>query len=200
MKSSAIHRAYASSSWIKRGGSKNLRTTPNIVLRQGRRKLTLKAATGTKGKTCVHSAACTSLADLAESMRRLILHVELKGTGQQHKLRDDLRGMADWEWLVDEAFGRKKKRGNAVRKILQEAFLKRGRKASRLHLFNKPGFAGDWMSDVTYVLDGSSRLGRRRTRRWLIAMAGNPGRDSLNSAAKVIGDILASGDLEPKRK
>lgn len=203
MKGSAIHKPYASKSWIARGGGKHLRSSPRIVVRQGKRKLTLKAATGSKSKTCPYHAACTSLLDLAESMRRLILHVELKGSGQQHKLGTDVRGMADWEWLVDEAFGGKKKRGNSVRAALARAWSKapskrRGR-AKDLHLFNKPGFAGDWRSDVVYVLDGGSRLGGRQTRRWLIAMAANPGRDSLDEAARVIGEILAAGELEPSK-
>ena len=55
--------------------------------------------------------------------------------------------------------------------------------------FNKPGFARDWFSDVVYIYLP------HKNERWIVAMAGYPGRNSLDDAARIIGKIIATGEL-----
>ncbi|MCA9558682.1 MAG: hypothetical protein KC583_08970, partial [Myxococcales bacterium] len=62
-------------------------------------------------------------------------------------------------------------------------------KPGEIHIYHKPGFAGGWYSDCLYIYKHRSR------RRWIVAAAGHPGRGSLSSAGRVIGEILANEEL-----
>ena len=55
--------------------------------------------------------------------------------------------------------------------------------------YHKAGFAGDWYSDNVYIYDTT------RSERWIVVMAGYPGRRALSQAADILGDIMASGEL-----
>ena len=57
-------------------------------------------------------------------------------------------------------------------------------------LFHKPGYAGDWMTDVIYIYKKNS------PKRWIVVLGNVPGRNAITRGAEVIGKILASGDLE----
>jgi len=58
-----------------------------------------------------------------------------------------------------------------------------------VRFFNKPGFAQDWFSDVVYIYNP------RVNQRWIVAMAGYPGRGCLDEAARIVGQIIAAGEL-----
>ncbi len=169
----AIHRPYERGSWVgrttfKKGG-------PKIVLRQGGRKRTLHARPAKEKYACAGSGACTTPLDLAEAMRRFMLHEQLPA---HERFRF---GLAELR-TIRKALMSDRKRGDEVVDTLRSAYGK-GDKAVFYH---KPGFAGDWMSDVVYVYE------RRSRRRWLVVVAGYPGRDTVKGAAKVIGELIAT--------
>ncbi len=176
---SAVHRAYAESKWKKRGGKRSLKDSPKITLRRGKWKRTIPARKGRGDYVCPHHAACTSLADLAEAMRRLLLHEELP-SWQRYKI-----GQREWVTLV-RALKAKKKRTSGVVRELRRAYA---RKKREIITYSKAGFSGEWFSDCVYVIE------RGRRRRWIVALAGYPGRDAVDSAARAIGKILAAGEL-----
>lgn len=57
-------------------------------------------------------------------------------------------------------------------------------------IYHKAGYSQGWYSDVAY-LDIAGR-----PHAYIVALAGYPGRDSLEEAAQAIGKIVASGVLE----
>ncbi len=179
LKATAIHKPYEKSAWVPLTGSQRFRKTPKVVLRQGGRKRTLPARKG-KGKyPCPHSSACTTMLDIAEFMGRLMLHEQMPA--RKH-LKMDARGLR----VVRRALMTKRKRGREVADNLLKGI---GKKRSAV-LYHKPGFAGDWMSDVVYVYE------RRSRRRWIVALAGFPGRESVVRAARHIGEIIATRALD----
>ena len=67
---------------------------------------------------------------------------------------------------------------------LSQAFTER-----RAYFYHKPGFANGWFSDVVYVFDDDG------SRAWIVALMGYPGRHALDDAARVIGELMVSGEL-----
>ena len=115
LKHTAIHRPYETSRWIPMTGSRTFRETPKIVLKQGRKTATLPAEQGKHGYTCPHSAACTSVADLAQAMRSLMLHEQL---GPRDRFKLDKRSLR----LIRDALKAERKRGMDVVNLLEKAF------------------------------------------------------------------------------
>ncbi|MEZ4468119.1 MAG: hypothetical protein R3F43_27725, partial [bacterium] len=177
LKHTAIHRPYETSRWIPMTGSRTFRETPKIVLKQGRTTRTLPAEQGKHGYTCPHSAACTSVADLAQAMRSLMLHEQL---GPRDRFNLDKRSLR----LIRDALKAERKRGMDVVNLLEKAF-----KPGQVVAYHKPGFSEGWISDVIYLYDKDSR------KRWIIAAAAQPGRSALNGLALALGKALAAGDL-----
>ena len=59
-----------------------------------------------------------------------------------------------------------------------------------VNVYHKAGYSQGWYSDVAYIdIPGRSHA-------YIVALAGYPGRDSLDAAAQTIGAIVASGVLE----
>lgn len=167
----AIHRPYERSTWrgpdtFKKGG-------PKIVLRHGKRKRTLHRRKAKREYVCAGSGACATPSDLAMGMRRLMLHEQLPAG---RRFRIDSRALR----TIRDALKSVRKRGNEVVSALRKAD-----KRKRWVFYHKPGYAGDWMSDVVYVYQ------RRSSRRWIVVVAGNPGRDTVKQGARVIGELLA---------
>jgi len=130
---------------------------------------------------------CTTLGELAETMRRLMLQEELHNSGAGEPPSEDRRVLSDfayWKVVVRALKGFGRERGNNVRVGLHAGFA-----PEAVVLYSKPGYATGWYSDVVYVLKPNSN------RRWVVALAGYPGRQSLNQAARVIGRLLSSGEL-----
>lgn len=179
IKRSGIHKPYARSTWMPLTGAGTLRDSPRIELRERSRRRTLPARRGSGSYPCAYSAACTTVRDLAEGMRRLMLHEQLP-PGQRLKLSD--REIL----LMRKALRKHRRRGMEVVDGLERA-LRRG--GHSVMLYHKPGFSMEWMSDVIYVYQ------RRSKRRWIVSLAGYGGRDCLDRAATVIGQLIASGAL-----
>ena len=175
--SSAIHKPYEKSKWIPMTGAESFRTSPKIVLKQGGKKRTIGARSSKKDYACKYSGACASLEDLAEVMRRLMLHEQIPASERYNLGIYELRA-------IRNALKSNRKRGMEIVEGIESRF-KRGQVA----FYHKPGYSEQWMSDVIYVYRYNSR------RRWVVAMAGYPGRDALNSAAKALGAILARDGL-----
>lgn len=174
---SAIHRPYETSRWIPMTGARTFKSSPKIVLKRGKRKRTLRARTSKGIYTCKHSAACSSMTDLARAMARLMLHEQLPRSRRFNLHKRDLN-------LIRRALKAERKRGMDVVNNIAKGF---GR--DELVMYHKPGFSEGWISDVVYIY-------RRRSRqRWVVAIAGYPGRAALNRAALAIGKALADDAL-----
>ncbi|MGK0360378.1 MAG: LysM repeat protein [Bradymonadia bacterium] len=177
MHKSAVHRPYETSRWIPMTGARTFKSSPKIVLRRGKKTRTLPARTSKGTYTCKHSAACSSMADLARGMARLMLAEQLPKSKTFNIHRRDRK-------LIIDALKAKRKRGMDVVNNIAKAFGN-----DELVMYHKPGFSEGWISDVVYIY-------RRRSRkRWIVAIAGYPGRAALNRAALAIGEALAADAL-----
>ncbi|MBM4394093.1 MAG: serine hydrolase [Deltaproteobacteria bacterium] len=160
------------------------RHSPRIELREGRLRTSVPARIGRRRGGCPDQGNCTTLADLAEAMRRVMLHESLP-------VRDGFALSAASVALIRSALEADRERGRNVANGIREAF---GRDRP-VRLFHKPGFANDWFSDVVFVepVDPTRAGGKR----WIVAMAGHPGRESLDAAARAVGALLARDALSP---
>ena len=156
------------------GESSSFRESPAIDIREGARRRELPAAVGGNAGASCQGSACTTLQDLAEAMRRLMLQEQLPASqhfglprGHLLTLRQQLRT------------GRS--RGQEVVDRLGRGF------GPDVRFYHKAGFAEDWYSDNVYIFDPRSRQA------WIVTMANHPGRSSLNQAADVIGTLITEG-------
>jgi len=159
-------------------GHGSSRHSPPLTLVEGSRTRRLPERHGTGEYPC-EQGNCSSLRDLAEVMRRVMLHEELP-----ERERFDL-GPAELSLLRD-ALSAPRERGNGVVDGLRAAFGGRP-----VRLYHKPGYALRWFSDVVFV--EAADTGER----WIVAMAGYPGRGALDDAARRVGALLADGPLRP---
>ena len=173
---SAIRRAYETSRWMNMGEAASLRNSPRITITEGGQTEVIAARTGTASPNC-DGAACTSLDDLAECMRRLMLQEQLP---ERETFRLSPAGLR----FIRQTLATDRSRGMEVVEGLAA-----GLNRDDVVYFHKAGFAGDWYSDNVYV------YARGGSQAWIVSLAGYPGRSSLNSAARAIGEILAAGEL-----
>ena len=171
---SAILRAYATRAWREMGEASSLRETPPLVVREGDKTRSFRGAVGSFEPDC--EGACTSLLDLSESLRRVMLD-ELPRRGRYGLPEDTLR-------FLQETLSEKRTRGDEVVDRLAFEF-----NDTRLQISHKAGFSRGWYSDVAYMESPD------RSQAYVIALAGYPGRSSLGDAAAVIGTLLATGRL-----
>jgi len=177
---SAIMKAYEYPRWIRQGETRSLRFSPTITLQEKGREETLSAKEGLLETGCF-SSACTTLRDLGEAMRRLMLqeYLDPKETFNLHP--DDLA-------LVRWSMSQPRRRGNQAVDRIKAVF-----KDEEIKIYNKPGYSARWFSDNVFI----HAPGRRQA--WIIVMAGRSGKSSLNRAARVIAEILVSGELRSVR-
>lgn len=172
----ALRRAYERRKWMNMGESPSFQESPPITLTEGAQSKRLPAREGHVDVKC-YSAACASLASLAECMRRLMLQEQLPRSETFGLSRDNLL-------LLRQALRTDRKRGEEVVDALSKHF-----DGDKVRLYHKAGYSQKWYSDVVYIYDPS------RPRAWIVALAGYPGRASLNSAADIIGDLMAERAL-----
>jgi len=188
---SYVMRAYEGSAWEAEGHSRSLRSSPAMTLREGKKKKKVRARRSRRKYPC-SSAACTSLSDLAKMMCTIMLHEQLP---RDHRLRLG-KGRRQGKHLLFLRRRLNRKRvgkKDPVWKVLERHFIPKQdrvkpRKGS-YQLFRKAGYSYEWLSDNLYIY-----LPKGRTR-WLVAMAGYPGRDSLTKAADVIARIIKGDSL-----
>jgi len=191
---SYLMRAYAKSKWLADGQVSSLRPSPAITLREGARSVRLSAQSGS-GKYPCYGAACTSLSDLARMMCTLMLHEQLPAgrrlgfgrPGADHEQGPHLA-------FIRQRLNRKRKgKKDPVWDIFERRFIPKSARGAAARgapqLFRKSGFARKWASDNLYVY----RPGTRE--RWIVTMAGYPGRYALTGAAQAIADLISERAL-----
>lgn len=155
-------------------------SVPITVRESGHRPRRIPVRQGRIRDGCRDLGNCTTLWDLSDCLRRVMLHEELPeperfrlGPEEVDLLRSALAGFRE--------------RGLGVVKGLRAAFAPRD-----VTCFHKPGFALDWFSDHVFVVVGDPAHPEAE---WIVAMAARGGRDALDEAARVVGRVLASGVL-----
>jgi hypothetical protein len=160
---------------MNQGESSSLRDSPPVDLAEGGRRHTIPEREGSVATEC-GGAACTSVADLAELMRRLMLQEQLRPQDSFNLPRTDLVPLR-------VTMRTDRRRGEQVVDALANDF------PAGTNFYHKAGFSEDWYSDNVYIYDTT------RPYAWIVTMAGYPGRESLTEAAEIIGDIISSGEL-----
>ena len=173
----ALNRGYQLKDWEAMGEDPSLRVSPVITLTEGKRSLKLPAATSKAPVNC-SSTACTTLQDLGEITRRLMLQEQLDPSESFSLAQSDLLMLRRAMRSEDRT------RGTEMVDIFAKIF-----KDPRVKFYSKPGFSADWFTDNVYIFDP------RYNQAWIVVMSGYPGRKSLNSAATAIGKIISSGRL-----
>ena len=174
----ALNRAYQSSDWIAMGEDASLRVSPSITLTEGGKTYTIPAANSKVSSIC-SSGACTSLQDLGEETRRLMLQEQLP-PGESFNLKNE-----DLIMLRRAMRSADRIRGTEMVDRFAAVF-----NDPRVKFYSKPGFSADWFTDNAYIFDP------RTNQAWIVVMTGYPGRSSLNSAATAIAKIISSGKLK----
>ncbi len=128
---------------------------------------------------CPNNGNCTSLRDLAETMKRGMMHEKLPKKQRFYLGKRELR-------LLRKALKTKRARGNGVVDGLEKAFADKNKK---VELFHKAGYASKWFSDNVFV-----RV-KETNERWIVVMANYSGRGALDQASQLVGEILASDEL-----
>ena len=175
LRRTALRRAYEATRWMQMGESSSFTAAPAVTIREGNRSREIPVRRGSVSTDC-GNAACTSLLDLAEAMRRLMLQEQLP-SGQHFGLPTPLLR------AVRRPLRSERRRGDEVVDELRAAF------PQDIVCYHKAGFSQDWYSDVVYLSDGVSN------RAYIVALTGYPGRSSLTSASRIIGQILAAREL-----
>ncbi len=171
----AIRRPYHRTEWMNQGESSSLRDSPAIDVAEAGRRHTIPERDGSVATEC-GGAACTSVADLAELMRRLMLQEQMRPQDSFNLPRADLIPLR-------VTMRTDRTRGEEVVGALANDF------PAGTNFYHKAGFSNDWYSDNVYIYDTT------RPYAWIVTMAGYPGRDSLTEAAEIIGTIISSGEL-----
>ena len=156
-------------------GINSARPSPRITLRYGRRERVLPARMGEGTYECPDEGNCTTLQDLAEVMRRIMLHETLPPR-ERYRISDDALEVLRGAMAIA--------RNRRLADVFVESFGE-----VPVQVWHKPGFAMRWMSDTLFI---------HRTdtgERWIVAMAGRFGRRSLDDAAAHIAALLRSGAL-----
>jgi len=178
-----IMTAYAQTAWTAEGHPPSLRESPRITLQEGKRRRQVPARRSSLRVPC-GSSACTTLSDLAKTMCRMMLHEQLPAE-RRFRLGGD--GQSPHLKLLRQAM-ESKRRGShdPVWDVMERRFP-----PSRGYLlFRKAGFSQGWLSENMYIY-------RRRSRqRWIVALAGLGGRDTLTRAAETIARLISSGEIK----
>jgi len=165
-------------------GFGTFRDTPAVTICEGKRPCKkLKAQKGQdKPWTCPNQGNCSTLQDLTEVLRRVMLHEDLPESERFDLGKGELT-------LLRGALSGKRARGLGVVNGIRDGFG-----SVQIQTFSKPGFAYQWFSDHVYVKCPSCT---GPVREWLVAMAGHGGRDVLDEGARHIGALMAAGAFGP---
>ena len=156
-------------------GISSARYSPTIFLRRGHRTQTLPQRRGEGQYACPDDGNCTTLWQLAEVMRRIMLHEHLPES-ERYDLREvDLQVMRAALAIA---------RNYRLAEIVEEAFGD-----TPVEVWHKPGYAMGWVSDVMFVHCPDTR------ERFVVAMAARSDRRGLDGAAAHLGRLLHGGGL-----
>jgi len=181
LEDTVLLRSYFGRERYPESGRGSNRHSPMILIEQGKRTKTIDERFSTATYDCKNDGNCTTLFELAEAMRRVMMHESLP---KKERYRYGAKGRA----LLREALGSDHKQGGIWTGIKQ-AYGDRP-----IKLFHKPGYAAGWFSDNVFVhLEDTNE-------RWIVVMANRSGRESCNEAAIHIGELMASGEISRRRK
>jgi len=152
-----------------------------ITVSEGGQHKVIPARQGKPRSNCPEQGNCTTLRDLSETLRRVMMHEELP-EHQRFKL-----GKKELQVLRD-ALEKEREQEGGVAITLRE--LLQGR---AFRIFHKAGYSYRWYSENLFlrILDTDEQ--------WIITMANYPGRDALNEAARHIGELILSGRISEER-
>ncbi len=174
----ALNRAYQLTDWQNMGENPSFRVSPPITITENGKKTVKLPAENSKASVPCSSAACTTLQDLGEFTRRLMLQEQLEPNESFSLAQPDLLMLRRAMRSEDRT------RGREMVDIFAKVFGD-----SRVKFYSKPGFSEDWFTDNVYIFDP------RYNQAWIVVMSGYPGRKSLDSAATAIAKIISSGKL-----
>lgn len=158
-----------------------LRESPSVTVNEGSKSWTIPARSGDDSNwKCPNQGNCTTLQDLSKVLIRVMTHESIAET-QRFKL-----GKPQIQ-LLKKSLSGKRSRGLGVVHGLEAGF-----EPQVIKCFNKPGYAYQWFSDHVFI-DCPKCPGPIKN--WIVAMAGHGGRDVLDEGAKIIGQLIASGEL-----
>ncbi|MBI5498706.1 MAG: serine hydrolase [Deltaproteobacteria bacterium] len=173
----ALRVAYAREQWTGMGFDDFFRTSPAMTVSQDDRVLERPEEHGATQVEC-SQAACTTLLELGETLRRIVFQEKLPPEESLGLHPDDLE-------LLRGLLGSTRSRGEEAVKVLRPFF------GSGARIYHKAGYASEWFTDDVLIDDPDL------DRAWLIVLAGNPGRSALDDAARLVGEILSTGALDP---
>lgn len=154
----------------------NLLSSPPITIIDGKRRI-IRPARETDGVTRCAMSTCTTLDDLTEIMRRVLLHDRLDAA-------DRLRMSPKAVQVLRAALAGERARGQEVVQAVRKAFGRR-----RVRVYHKPGYYPRWRSDIMGVYEPATDT------TWIIALANHGGRKALNGPARRIARLMAKGAL-----
>ena len=159
------------------------RHSPRILIREGEDKTEIiEERHGTGSYSCRDQGNCTSLRELSEAMRRVMMHRHLPKSERYFLSRKALA-------LLKKAMSQDRPKGHGG----VVAGLKKGFGQRPVEIFHKGGFAYDWYSDNIFIR--ATDTGEL----WQVALANYPGRGALDEAAFHVGALLAEGTLAKHR-
>ena len=157
------------------------RHSPPIIVVEGEKEKHLSEQNNDETYACERGGNCTTLRDLTEVLRRVMMQETLP-KAEQYKL-----GKAELSLLRSALKGTWARGG--VNDGLRAVF-----KGRPMEIFHKGGYADRWFSDNIFLKINDTK------ERWIIAMVNRPGRESLNQAALYVAALIADGTLSEARK
>ena len=151
------------------------RHSPAIELKEKKKTATLPERNGKGQFKCPYQGNCTTPWELAETMRRVMMHEHLPRAEQFALGEPELK-------VLRGALAGKRPRGTSVVEALRGAL---GR--AKVRHYHKPGYAYKWFSDNVFIHRPDTN------QRWIVVIANHPGRDACDEAAKHVGALLATG-------
>ncbi|MDJ0765133.1 MAG: serine hydrolase [Myxococcota bacterium] len=187
-KRNGLHQTVMLRSYFRRyaypDGRGSNRISPKIIVEEGGRSKTIQARDITTEYNCLENGNCTTLNNLAEAMRRVMMHEHLPQKERFSLVKEDLRLL--------RAYLKRDVKTGGIWQGIKNAYKKQD-KDRPIQIFHKPGYAGGWFSDNLFI-----RV-KNPDERWIVTMANRPGRDACDEAAAHIGELMASGALTQAR-
>ena len=180
IRDTVMMRAYSGRVKNPENGKTINRHSPPIRVHEGTRERQLKEQLNTETYDCERDGNCTTLSDLTEVLRRVMMHEHLPKS-ERYKLTENALA------LLRSALKRKTKGG--VNDALKAEF-----KGRPIEIYHKGGYADRWFSDNIFLKINDTG------EQWIIALVNRPGRESLNLAAAHVAAMIADGSLSTARQ
>jgi hypothetical protein len=172
-------RAYGGRNRDPETGFSRNRRSPAITIEHGGRRRRLEPRDGAGRYECPDHGNCTTLRELAEAMRRVMLH---------ERLPEDQRfalGPEELALLRSALVAERPERAELLADALRRGFGE----SVPIRIHHKPGYAYRWASDVMFVERTDTGAS------WIIALAAQNDRRVIDDPLERIGALLARGPL-----